>query len=89
MTGLCLPAAQAPKKVAKAPAAAIKKTSAPAKPTNPLYEKRTRSFGAWGGGGGRRGAAMEGGRARATAARGDRRALRAREQAAVGAQHEW
>ena len=40
---------QAPKKKVAAAPAGIKKAAAPAKPTNPLYEKRAKSFGAWAG----------------------------------------
>ena len=40
---------QAPKKKVAAAPSAIKKQAAPAKPTNPLYEKRPKSFGAEGG----------------------------------------
>lgn len=36
---------QAPKKKVAAVPAAVRKPAAPAKPTNPLYEKRTRAFG--------------------------------------------
>lgn len=37
---------QAPKKKVAAAPAAVRKQAAPAKPTNPLYEKRPKTFGA-------------------------------------------
>lgn len=43
---LLLLAPQAPKRKVAAAPAALKKQAAPAKPTNPLYEKRPKTFGA-------------------------------------------